>query len=234
MMLPLLRCALVLTLANAFVPLSPATGRRSATLLFAEQELLPVEDWETSDFNEPIPTTMEKFLTKKFPEFFFLLKNSPEVLNVIRSDAKGVTFFAPSSKAFENLGFDKLRQLEDERNLETAQKMGAYHVIQNEAVRAERLRTEDWTKGRPKGGKPAFTVEGIETMGGVVPIGRSKSGGFFGFGATEDGDAVVGPNARIVQSYLIGGNSCIVHEMDGLISPKLLWRYCDQLRIPGF
>jgi hypothetical protein len=26
---------------------------------------------------------------------------------------------------------------------------------------------------------------------------------------------------------------CIVHEMDGLISPNIVWRYADQLRIPG-
>ena len=158
---------------------------------------------------------------------------------MIRGDDQetGMTLFAPNTQAFENLGAKKLQQLEDERNQETAEKMAAYHVIPNEAVAATRLSTEDWTVGRPKdGSKPAFTVEGIETAGGIVPVGRSKDEGLWGTGwfAKEDGGAVVGPNARILRSYIIGKQNCIVHEMDGFISPELLWRYLDQLRIPGF
>ena len=169
-----------------------------------------------------------------------MLSKNDDVMKVMRDEQtiqNGVTFFAPTTQAFENLGTKKLQQLEDERNLETAEKMAAYNVIPNEAVQATRLFTEDWTKGRPKdGSKPAFTVEGIQTMGGIVPVGRSKDEGLFGTGwfAKEDGGAAVGPNARILRSYMIGGNNCIVHEMDGLISPDLLWRYLDQLRIPGF
>jgi hypothetical protein len=63
-------------------------------------------------------------------------------------------------------------------------------------------------------------------------VGRSKSGGFWGYGAKEDGDIVIGPEAKIVQSFNV--ESCVVHEMDALVSPLALWRYCDQLRIPGF
>lgn len=70
------------------------------------------------------------------------------------------------------------------------------------------------------------------TLGGEVPVGRSKSGGFLGWGAKEDGGVVVGPEAKIIQSFKV--EDCIVHEMDALVSPEILWRYCDQLRIPGF
>ena len=69
-------------------------------------------------------------------------------------------------------------------------------------------------------------------MSGEVPVGRSKSGGVLGFGAKEDGDIVIGPEAKIVQSFEV--EECLVHDMDSLVSPEVLWRYCDQLRIPGF
>lgn len=75
-------------------------------------------------------------------------------------------------------------------------------------------------------------IAGIKTLSGEVPVGRSKSGGFLGLGATEDGDIVIGPSAKIVQSFNVEGS--FVHEVDDLISPQILWRYCDQLRIPGF
>lgn len=51
---------------------------------------------------------------------------------------------------------------------------------------------------------------------------------------SEKDDVVIGPAARIVKSYKLAGGAVLVHEMDSLISPDLLWRYCDQLRIPGF
>jgi hypothetical protein len=79
---------------------------------------------------------------------------------------------------------------------------------------------------------PDTVIAGIKTLSGEVPVGRSKSGGFLGLGATEDGDVVIGPAAKILQSFNVEGS--IVHEVDALISPQILWRYCDQLRIPGF
>jgi len=83
-------------------------------------------------------------------------------------------------------------------------------------------------------------------MGGEVPIGRFKKkteGGFFrslvGKEKTvkdKDGKAkteiVVGPEGTIKRSIKVG--NAIIHETDGLVSPYVLWRYCDQLRIPGF
>jgi uncharacterized surface protein with fasciclin (FAS1) repeats len=108
-----------------------------------------------------------------------------------------------------------------------------YHVVLTDAVSAEQLRTEDWTGPKPEDGSPRpITVGAMVTMGGKVPVGRSKSGGFLGWAAKEDGDVVIGPEARIVKSYKLGNS--LVHEVDDLISPVVLWRYCDQLRIPGF
>ena len=67
-------------------------------------------------------------------------------------------------------------------------------------------------------------------MGGDVIIERSVSGGFFGVGGKEDGSVTIN-GAKVLSSTEVGKG--IVHEMDGLISPSLLWRYMDQLRIPG-
>jgi len=187
-------------------------------------------------------TELDKFLSEKYPTFHSLVTNNADIYKKLEDTAigdgedvprGGFTVFAPNANAFENLGEKKNTQLVDPRNLETAEKIGAYHFVSIEAVSAERLRREDWTAPRTPEGKPALKVEGIMTLGGEVPIGRSKSGGFLGWFAKEDGGIVVGTDdAKIIESYTVG--NCIVHEVDALVSPVILWRYCDQLRIPGF
>lgn len=177
---------------------------------------------------------LEIFVSEEYPMFYSLLSLNEGLWKKLADSEKGCTLFAPSDAVFQRLGEKKLLQLKDNRNLETAQKMGLYHVIESEAVTAARLRTEDWTRPAPSDGGPRpITVQALVTMGGEVPVGRSKSGGvFLGIGAKEDGDIVIGPDARIVKSYKVGGS--IVHEIDNMISPLILWRYFDQLRIPGF
>ena len=64
-----------------------------------------------------------------------------------------------------------------------------------------------------------------------MPVERSVSGGMFGIGGKEDGGVTVG-GARVVETVVLNGDS-IVHRTDDLVSPSILWRYCDQLRIPG-
>eukprot|EP00980_Cylindrotheca_fusiformis_P001422 scaffold345_cov134-Cylindrotheca_fusiformis.AAC.33 len=173
---------------------------------------------------------VEKFLSKKFPTFSKLLLND-EMRKAINEG--NTTIFAPTEAAFEDLGERKIKQIKDPRNNEIQQKMGLYHLVSGQSITPIELKTEDWTKGRPKDGSlPNTLIAGVVTMGGEVPVGRSKSGGFLGFGAKEDGGIVIGPNSKIIQSYQVQGS--MVHEMDGLVSPDVLWRYCDQLRIPGF
>lgn len=172
---------------------------------------------------------LDAFLAKKYPSFHALMNDDMK-----KAIIKGpVTLFVFNEAAFEALGEKKRTQIEDPRNSEIREKMGSYHMIAGEAVSAIELKTEDWTKGKPKDGTPPNTVvASIVTLSGEVPVGRSKSGGFLGFGAKEDGDIVIGPGAKIVQSFNVEGS--FVHEVDALISPLILWRYCDQLRIPGF
>jgi len=227
--------AVFLSQASAFqanVPRGAICPRTTATT-----RLLDANTSAESDIDEEASRTqkVEVFLKQKFPSFYSLLSKNDAIYKTLGQSQNGYTLFAPNEEAFQNLGDKKRQQLRDVRNEETAQKMALYHVVGIDKLTATQLRTEDWTGPKPKDGSPRpFTVGGILTKGGEVPVGRSKSGGFLGWGAKEDGDAVIGPNARIVKSYIIGDNEAIVHEMDAFISPELLWRYCDQLRIPGF
>lgn len=220
--------------ATAFQPARAAPSFQTAS----RQTTSPVvrrmaEEEAAAETEEPAADDVEAFLSSNYPEFHSLLSKNPGLFNEIADASNGYTLFVPSAAAFADLGEKKLRQIEDPRNLETAQKLGLYHVISTEPVSSMRLRTEDYTKPRPKDGSPQpLTIGGVATMGGEVPVGRKKSGGFLGFGAKEDGSIVVGPEASIVQSNNIGKS--IVHEVDAFVSPIVLWRYFDQLQIGRF
>jgi hypothetical protein len=76
-----------------------------------------------------------------------------------------------------------------------------------------------------------FQAGGVITQGGEVPVGRSVTGGMFGMGGKEDGGVTINNGAKVVQSVPLGKG--VLHEVDALTSPSILWRYMDQLRIPG-
>jgi len=176
------------------------------------------------------------FLKSDYPAFFSLLvRQNKEIVSSLRASSEGYTFFAPSNAVFEALGEKKLQQLKDDRNSESIEKMAGYHFVPTEALTDAQLRTEDWTvpKSALVDGVPRpLNIGGILTLSGELRVGRSKSGGFLGFGAKEDGGIVVGTEAKITKSHNVG--NCIVHEVDKMVSPELLWRYFDQLRLPGF
>lgn len=236
----LIAAALAVASTSAFQPISPRPMTayscvRTKTRLLDASTSSSSDEKTTEEENEERPQKVELFLNQKFPSFYSLLKKNDEVFKTLAKSTTGYTLFAPNEQAFDNLGEKKRKQLADVRNEEVVEKMALYHVVSLDKLTATQLRTEDWTGPKPKDGSPRpFTVGGILTMGGEVAVGRSKSGGFLGLGAKEDGDAVIGSNARILKSYTLGDNEGIVHEMDAFISPELLWRYCDQLRIPGF
>lgn len=156
---------------------------------------------------------VEGFLAEKYPTFMSLLSTNEKVWKTLREGGGGFTIFAANKGAFEALGEKKRMQLADARNGETTEKIAAYHVI-GEPVTAEAL----------------FASGGVITLGGEIPVGRSSSGGFFGVGGKEDGGVTIN-GAKVVESIDIG--NCIVHEVDTLVSPQIIWRYMDQLRIPG-
>ncbi|CAJ1954844.1 unnamed protein product [Cylindrotheca closterium] len=153
-------------------------------------------------------------LEEKYSGFGKLLNLNDSVWKSIGAGyVNGFTLFVPTNEALESLDATKQTQLYDERNLETTQKIASFHVI-NELVTAEDL----------------FHAGGVITLGGEVPVDRSTKGGMFGMGGKEDGGVLVN-QVKVVHSFPLG--SGIVHEVDGLVSPNILWRYMDQLRIPG-
>ena len=156
---------------------------------------------------------VRNYLAENYKAFSNLLQKNDAVWKALAGADGGFTVFAPNAAAFAALGDKKLVQLADARNLETTEKIGSYHVIA-ETVTAEQL----------------FNSAGVITMGGTVDVGRSVKGGMFGIGGKEDGGVTVN-GAKVVRSVEIGKG--ILHEVDALISPQILWRYMDQLRIPG-
>lgn len=162
---------------------------------------------------------LEIFLAEQYPSFYKLaIKPNEKVVKTLRKNADyGFTLFVPNEAALAKLGQKKIDQLKDIRNLETVSKISDYHTIGDETVSLDVLLGDN--------------IGGVLTMGGEVRVGPSQSGGFFGIGAKDDGGVVIGNNARIVQSFQFGAG--VVHEVDSLVSPEILWRYVDQLRIPG-
>jgi len=215
-----------------------STESRSFTILREStndsQNAAPAEPAPSSEQDEP---PIQAFLKENHPLFESqLLGKIPNIYNILKeSDASaGYTIFCPSNAVMEALDPKRKLQIKDPRNLEVTEKLAAYHVIQNGKVTQERLKREDWTVPRSPDGVAALSIGGVLTLGGELRVGRSKSGGFLGLGAKEDGGVVIGNNeAKVVKSTNVGEKG-VVHEMDGFVAPDLIWRYFDQLRIPGF
>ena len=159
------------------------------------------------------PLEVGNFLSSYYPEFDMVVKSNDELWKLLGDSKEGFTLFAPNVEAFSKLSDKQIKQLQDPRNKETTDKIGLYHAIA-EVVTADQL----------------FASGGVITLGGEVPVGRSTTGGLFGFGGQEDGGILI-QQARITQSYEI--STGIIHEVDTLISPQIFWRYMDQLLIPG-
>jgi len=160
-------------------------------------------------------TTVEDYLQQKHAVFWdMIMRPNSDVWKKLR-DSAAITVFAPTDEAMQNLGDRKLQQLRDVRNEETLLKMGGFHAVAEPVSAAE-----------------LFDSGGVVTVtGDVVPVERSVSGGVFGIGGKEDGGVTVG-GARVVETVSLPAGS-IVHRTDNLVSPSILWRYMDQLRIPG-
>lgn len=220
--------SMALPAAQAFT--SPATPvarlqrENTATLLRAESP--STEDPEEGQ-------TIEAFLKENYPLFettiFSKIPNGYASLK-----GTDYTIFCASDAVMAEIDQKRKLQISDPRNLEITEKLASYHLIPNGKVTRERLQREDWTVPKTADGVAALSIGGVLTAGGELRVGRSKSGGFMGFGAKEDGGVVIGNNdAKIIKSVNVGKNG-IVHEVDALVAPDLIWRYFDQLRIPGF
>jgi uncharacterized surface protein with fasciclin (FAS1) repeats len=175
--------------------------------------------------NELSPTIeIEQYLQSNHDLFWkFLLSNNEYVWTKVRDcyDTGGCTIFAPTNAAMELLGTQKLQQLQDARNDEVRIKIGTYHVVVNDIVSADQLYDSAGIRTIATGDNP------------IVPMERTVTGGLFGMGGKEDGTVTIGSGAHIINTVRLDNSNCIIHQTDALISPNILWRYCDQLRIPG-
>mmetsp|Transcript_2614 Transcript_2614/g.3808 ORF Transcript_2614/g.3808 Transcript_2614/m.3808 type:complete len:214 (-) Transcript_2614:108-749(-) len=201
-----------LAMASAFQP----NGKSTLTTFHRPTTKTTLFQEAQGDYGDAARTTyLEEILAANYPQCMRLLLSKNEgIWKALRKSNEGYTIFAPNAQAFVNLGEEKMEQLDDPRNLETVEKVSAYHVIP-EAVTADQL----------------FASGGVITMGGEVLIERSRTGGFMGFGGEEDGGVTIN-GANVVESFMLDDGG-IIHEVDKLISPQILWRYVDQLRIPG-
>mmetsp|Transcript_8701 Transcript_8701/g.18754 ORF Transcript_8701/g.18754 Transcript_8701/m.18754 type:complete len:211 (+) Transcript_8701:78-710(+) len=159
----------------------------------------------------------EAHMAENYPSCYDLLSKNGDAMKKINKSGIGFTVFAPNEAAFAELGEKKQEQLVDERNGEVSEKIALYHVIL-EPVSADDL----------------FNSGGVITEGGEVLSERSVSGGFFGVGGKEDGGVTMN-GAKVVKTLEFEDDKKkgFIHETDGFISPSILWRYADQLRIPG-
>ena len=156
--------------------------------------------------------SVRSYLEENYPSFHKLIDKNEEAWKKL-SDGDGYTMFVPNQAAFQKLGEKKIQQLDDVRNQETTNKVGSYHCIA-EVVTFDNL----------------FNAGGVITLGGDIPVDRSTSGGFAGIGGKEDGGVLVNGN-KVIQSIDVGPG--VIHEVEGLVVPQIVWRYMDQLRIPG-
>eukprot|EP00571_Detonula_confervacea_P011845 CAMPEP_0172301240 /NCGR_PEP_ID=MMETSP1058-20130122/3170_1 /TAXON_ID=83371 /ORGANISM="Detonula confervacea, Strain CCMP 353" /LENGTH=231 /DNA_ID=CAMNT_0013011287 /DNA_START=61 /DNA_END=756 /DNA_ORIENTATION=+ len=217
--------ALASAAVDAFVAPTAAVAQRITPITLQESTSVAEEG-----------ESIQSFLQQNYPLFeTLLLAQIPNIYGTLSASdsTDGFTIFCPSNKIMEDIDSKRKVQISDPRNVEVTEKLASYHVLANGKVTQERLKREDWTV--PKiDGVAALSIGGVLTLGGELRVGRSKTGGFMGWGATEDGGVVIGNNeARIVKSTCVGDKG-IVHEVDGFVAPDLIWRYFDQLRIPGF
>ena len=203
------------TLASAFQarlgkPIGAQTRPRSSTdsrtrLQSSSDTTISVQDLEK----------LEEFLFKNYPEMAKLMQRFEDVnvWNKLQKAEVGATIFAPSNAAFREIDEQRYFQLGDVRNSETVGKICGFHCI-NEPVTKDVL----------------YESGGVVTLEGVLSVGQTKVGDFFGIGGEDDGGVTIN-GAKIVKSFEVG--SSIVHEVDKLVAPEVVWRFLDQTRLPG-
>ena len=206
-----------------------------------KQQHRPRQQWILCDTTAGTPSSLtaelEKFLQQEHSMFYSLLLYKNEyVWKMIRENSNGAcTIFAPTNAALQALGDKKIQQLQDNRNEEVRNKIGSYHIVldaDSTVVTAEQLYNSGGIRTIATGDNPIVPVERTKRSGGnlfaMFTSNNNKD--------DDNGDGTVtlgSNNARIVNSIFLQNSNTLIHQIDALISPNILWRYCDQLRIPG-
>jgi uncharacterized surface protein with fasciclin (FAS1) repeats len=187
-------------------------------------------DSSTASNFPPPSSELEQFLQQEHGMFYALFLNKNEhVWKTVRDSSNsnaGCTIFAPTNDALQQqLDTKKIQQLQDNRNEEVRNQMGSYHFVINDIVTTEQLYDSGGIRTIATGDTPIVPIERTKTSGNIF---ESLLGG-----GKEDGTVTIGTNAHIVNTIYLQNSNTLVHQTDALISPTILWRYCDQLRIPG-
>jgi uncharacterized surface protein with fasciclin (FAS1) repeats len=142
-----------------------------------------------------------------FSKFYSLLAKVPAICGPVAENTEKYTIFAPSAAAFAKLDKGIADKLADPRNLDVVDKIVAYHVVRG------KMTEEDIYKERE-----------LATMGegeSSLKVTTAKTGGMFGMGGKDDGFRI--NDAKIIKSTEFPNS--IVHEVDALLSPYLLYRF---------
>ena len=174
----------------------------------------------------------EGYLAERHPRFCDLLRSNPAALERMRASPSGYAVFAPSERAFDSLGPDRLALLgaamggggcDDDPGMRAmASAMAEYHMVSAPAT-AEIM--------------AAFGV--VTTSLGEMPVEVSPDGTVYVNGVKvvhslsfedrsvldyRDGD---GNPLGIEEAIPTGGGGdnkrCVVHEVEGLLCPDELW-----------
>ncbi|KAL7517382.1 hypothetical protein ACHAWX_002309 [Stephanocyclus meneghinianus] len=163
----------------------------------------------------------EQHIYNQYPIFYYLLQQNPTALQRIRTSSSGYAVFVLSDEAMNALGPDKLQLLEyacnDADLLPIVETMISFHVV------SVPVTVDIMAK---------YNV--VSTSVGELPVEVMQDGAMYVNGVRllqsyrfED---------RLVQSYEDGdgnflgsemmeggGKVCLLHEVDGMVSPEELW-----------
>lgn len=178
----------------------------------------------------------EGYLAERHPRFCDLLRSNPAALERMRASPSGYAVFAPSERAFDSLGPDRLALLgaamggggcDDPGMRAMASAMAEYHMVSAPAT-AEIM--------------AAFGV--VTTSLGEMPVEVSPDGTMYVNGVRvarslqfEDRSVLdyrdADGNSLGIEEVIptgVGGTGgggnrrCVVHEVEGLLCPDELWQ----------
>ncbi|KAL3799933.1 hypothetical protein HJC23_007406 [Cyclotella cryptica] len=163
----------------------------------------------------------EEHIYNQYPIFYYLLQQNPTALQRIRNSSSGYAVFVLSDEAMNALGQDKLQLLEyacnDADLLPIVETMASFHVV------SVPMTVDIMTK---------YNV--VSTGVGELPVEVTQDGAIYVNEARllrsyrfedrlvqnyEDGDG----NLLGSETMEEGGKVCLVHEVDGMVSPEELW-----------
>jgi uncharacterized surface protein with fasciclin (FAS1) repeats len=146
------------------------------------------------------------FLQENYPIFYSILQKNDDVWKAIGEDDadKGEIGFTIFAVSDASL-----QQLGDKK---ASQLMDPRNLETTQRIAGYHVLSETVTA------EQLFNCGAVVTSSGEIPVDQ------------EDGGVLIN-KAKATQTWQVGTG--LVHEVEGLVCPNIMWRYMDQLRIPG-